>query len=185
MVSLFPPCSLQMGRRIYNSFAMRIPLTLLVVIAVGFCACNKSSSPSSSVASVSRPHDAVQQKLEEYAGSSASDCGRLDVRASEAQSKSASDCAMQASQSKKPFYVAYDMPGMSVGLAGNSEGKLFTVQSQGGALSSGACPSQLRVAASGRVTCFAPGDMSSMSGSHAAGSVPAGSTNPHQAGQPK
>lgn len=159
---------------------MKIPLILLAVVIAGLLACNKSSGPSSSMPSVSKPHDAIQQKLEEYAGSTASDCGRLDVRANEAQSKSASECAIQASQSKKAFYVAYDMPGMSVGVAGNAEGKLFTVQSQGGAVSSGACPSQLRVAASGRVTCFAPGDMSSMSGSHAAGSVPAGSPNPHQ-----
>lgn len=177
------PC--RCASSIYNPFAMKIPLLLLAVIIPGLCACNKASGPSSTVASVSKPHDAVQQKLQEYAGSSASDCGRLDVRATEAQSKAASDCVMQASQGKKAFYVAYDMPGMSVGVAGNVDGKLFTVQSQGGALSSGACPSQLRVAASGRVTCFAPGDMGSMSGSHAAGSMPAGSPNPHQGSLPK
>jgi hypothetical protein len=106
------------------------------------------------------------------------------VRANEAQTKSAGDCAMQASQGKKPFYVAYDMPGMSVGVAGNAEGKLFTVQSQGGSVTGGDCPSQLRVATSGRVTCFAPGDMGSMSGSHAAGTVPAGGANPHMGGVP-
>lgn len=166
-----------------QSLAMKTPLILFALAVVGLTSCNKSSAPTgSSTPSVSKPHDAVQQKLEEYAGSSASDCGRLDVRANETQTKSAGECAMQASQNKKPFYVAYDMPGMTVGVSGNSEGKLFTVQSQGGAVSSGACPSQLRVAASGRVTCFAPGDMSSMSGSHAAGSVPAGSSNPHAGG---
>ena len=166
-----------------QSLAMKTSWTLVVVFLSGLSACNKSSAPTgSSMPSVSRPHDPVQQKLEEYAGSSASDCGRLGIRANEAQSKSASECAVQANQGKKPFYVAYDMPGMIVGVAGNSEGKLFTVQSQGGAVSSGACPSQLRVAASGRVTCFAPGDMSSMSGSHTAGSVPSGSSNPHAGG---
>ena len=164
---------------------MKTPLILLALAVVGLSSCNKASAPAgSSMPSVSKPHDAVQQKLEEYAGSSASDCGRLEVRANETQTKSASECAVQASQNKKPFYVAYDMPGMSVGVAGNSEGKLFTVQSQGGAVSSGACPAGLRVAASGRVTCFAPGDMSSMSGSHAAGTVPAGSQNPHAGGGP-
>jgi hypothetical protein len=88
---------------------------------------------------------------------------------------------MQASQGKHAFYVSYEMPGMGVGVAGNAEGKLFTVQTQGatGALTSGACPSALRVASSGRVTCFAPGDMGSMSGSHTAGSMPPGATNPH------
>jgi len=91
---------------------------------------------------------------------------------------------MQASQGKHRFYVAYDMPGMAVGVAGNAEGKLFTVQSQGTGLSavltSGACPSQLRVAASGRVTCFAPGDMGSMGSGHTAVTMPApGMSNPH------
>ena len=87
---------------------------------------------------------------------------------------------MQANQAKHAFYVAYDMPGMSVGVAGNSEGKLFSVQSQGdgpsATLTAGDCPSQLRVAASGRVTCLAPGDMGSMSG-HTA--IPEGMPNPH------
>jgi hypothetical protein len=173
--------------RIYNPFAMKMHLILLVLSTAALSACDKSAAPSgssapSSTPSVSKPHDGVQQKLAEYAGSSASDCGRLDVRANEAQSKSASECAMQASQGKKPFYVAYDMPGMSVGVAGNAEGKLFTVQSQGGSVTGGDCPSQLRVATSGRVTCFAPGDMGSMSGSHAAGTMSPGAANPHAGG---
>jgi hypothetical protein len=153
---------------------MNIPRILITVVLASLTACDKSPAPSaSSSSSSSKPADAVQLKLQEYAGSSPSDCGRLDVR------------AMQANQSKKPFVIAYDMPGMTVGVAGNSEGKLFTVQSQaGGSTSSGACPSQLRLASSGRVTCFAPGDMGSMSGSHAAGSVPAGAPNPH-AGESK
>jgi hypothetical protein len=165
---------------------MKIRLILLALMVTSLGACNKSSGPSgASTPSVSKPHDGVDQKLQEYAGSSASDCGRLDVRSAEPQAKTASDCAMQASQQKKPFYVAYDMPGMTVGVAGNSEGKLFTVQSQGGTVTSGACPSQLRVASSGRVTCFAPGDMGSMSGSHAAGSMPPGAANPHSGGATK
>ena len=41
---------------------------------------------------------------------------------------------------------------------------------------------QLRVATSGRVTCFAPGDMGSMSGSHAAGTMSPGAANPHAGG---
>lgn len=153
-------------------------LSLAVLVA-----CNKSSGPSTSP-NTSSPtkSDAVEQKLQEYAGGSAGDCGRLDQHATADQSKGASDCAVQASQGKKPFYVAYDMPGMSVGVAGNAEGKLFTVQSQGGAITSGACPSQLRVASSGRITCFAPGDMGSMSGSHAAGTVQPGMANPHESG---
>jgi len=76
---------------------------------------------------------------------------------------------------------------MTIGIAGNTEGKLFTVQSQGeGAstnLSAEACPAQLRVASSGRVTCFAPGDMGSMGAGH--GAMPAGMENPHAAGGSK
>ena len=164
---------------------MKIPSALAVITLGSMMACSKSNSPAGppTVSAAKTPPDAVQQKLQQYAGSSATDCGRLDMRAPEPQSKAAGDCAMQASQGKKPFYVAYDMPGMVVGIAGNSDGKLFTVQSQGSgpmaAVTAGDCPSQLRLASSGRVTCFAPGDMSSMSGSHAASSVPAGKANPH------
>jgi len=148
-------------------------------------ACNKSTNQadSSGAPSSGKSTDSVQQKLQEYSGASAVNCGRLNVQASAEQSKTAADCAVQASQSKQPFYVAYDMPGMAIGIAGSAEGKLFTVQSQGSGssaqLTSGNCPSQLRVASSGRVTCFAPGDMGSMGGSHAA--VPPGIANPHAA----
>jgi len=149
--------------------------------------CSKVAGPTSTTAaSAPKPTDAVQQKLQEYSGVGATDCGRLDIHAAEAQLKTAGDCALQASQARHGFYVAYDMPGMTVGVAGSGEGKLFTVQAQGdggsAALTSGACPSTLRVASSGRVTCFAPGDMGSMSGSHSAGSMPPGMPNPHAGG---
>lgn len=147
-------------------------------------ACNKpaaTSSASSAPTPSGNPPDAVQQKLQDYAGAHATNCGRFDIHASGAQSKGAADCALQASQSKRPFYVAYDMPGMVVGVAGNADGKLFSVQSQGegpsAAVTSGDCPSQLRVAGSGRVTCFAPGDMGSMGAGHTA--IPQGMPNPH------
>jgi hypothetical protein len=165
--------------------------SFLIVLLTLFClaGCNKSknatptSAASGASSSASPSAGPVQQKLQEYAGSGATNCGSFDVRSAAPDLKTASDCSMQASQGKKPFYISYDMPGMSVGVAGNSEGKLFTVQAQGGAagaaLTSGACPSALRVASSGRVTCFAPGDMGSMSGSHTAGSMPSGTPNPH------
>jgi len=154
-----------------------LPLLIALSFLVG---CNKSAEPASS-SSKSSPmkSDAVQVKLQEYAGSSATNCGRLEVGVSAAESKGASDCAMQASQGKKPFYVAYDMPGMVVGVAGNADGKLFTIHAQGGSVESGDCPSELRVAASGRVTCFAPGDMGSMGAGHTA--IPPGMPNPHAA----
>jgi len=168
-------------------------ITVVVILALcGLAACNKSAGPatsSSGSGTGSSSGDAVQQKLMEYSGAGATNCGRLDVHAAEAQLKTTSDCALQASQSKHPFYVAYDMPGMTVGIAGSAEGKLFTVQTQGegapSSLTSSPCPSQLRVAASGRVTCFAPGDMGSMSGSHGAGAMPPGMPNPHASGAPK
>lgn len=164
---------------------------VLILALSSLAACSKAAGPVASNASASpapapKSPDAVQQKLQEYSGASATNCGRLSIQAPADQSKTAADCAMQASQGKHPFYVAYDMPGMAVGVAGDAEGKLFTVQSQGtaagAALTSGACPSQLRVASSGRVTCFAPGDMGSMSGSHAGAAMTPGAANPHATG---
>ena len=174
-----------------NFGVVLIILLVVLMVAFFFLTAKKSASPValSSAASPAKSSDAVQQKLQEYSGTAATDCGRLDVQASADQSKTAADCALQAKQSKHPFYVAYDMPGMAIGVAGNAEGKLFTVQSQGtgssAALTSGDCPSQLRVATSGRVTCFAPGDMGSMGGGHAAGAVPPGMANPHGAAATK
>ena len=163
---------------------MKNVLLFALILVLAACS-NKSNSQqtSSSSATPSKPPDAVQLKLQEYAGNSATNCGRLDIHAPEAQSKGAADCAMQASQAKRPFYVSYDMPGMGVGVAGNAEGKLFTARSEAGGVSSGACPSALRLAASGRVTCFAPGDMGSMGAGHTA--IPQGMPNPHALPKPK
>lgn len=164
---------------------MKIRDIFTLIALCGLVACNKSSSPaapSTPSGASSKPPDAVQQALMTHAGTNAVNCGRFDIKAAEGQLKTASDCATQASQSKRPFYVIYDMPGMSVGVAGDGQGKLTTSQTQGSDVTTGDCPSQLRVASSGRVTCFAPGDMGSMSGSHAAGSAPPGTVNPHGAG---
>jgi hypothetical protein len=161
-------------------------ITLILALAC-LTGCSKSSPPAATnAASSTKTPDAVQQKLQEYSGAAATDCGRLNVQASADQSKAVADCAVQSSRGKRPFYVAYDMPGMALGVAGNADGKLFTVQSQGtgasAALTGGDCPSQLRVASSGRVTCFAPGDMGAMGGGHGAGTVPPGMANPHAGG---
>jgi hypothetical protein len=138
---------------------MRKPLLVALIAAVGLFGCTKTSSP----AAPSRPDDAVQLKLKELAGSGATDCGRLDVKAVDQALTGASSCATKAAQDKHPFFVAYDMPGMSTGVAGNSQGKLFAVELQGAGtgaqLSSGACPAEMRIAKSGRVTCFIPGTM--------------------------
>jgi hypothetical protein len=140
---------------------MNKALVLGVIAAACLAGCNKSSTQSTT--SAPKSDDAVQQKLKLLAGSGATDCGRLDVRAADQQLTSASTCATNAAGSKHPFYVAYDMPGMATGVAGSSDGKLFAVQLQGSStgaqLASGPCPAELRVAKSGRVTCFIPGTM--------------------------
>lgn len=162
-----------------SDFALIVTLALALSCLT---ACSKQTAPTTSPNASSSPKspDAMQLKLREYSGSAATDCGRLNVQATADQSKTAADCALQASQSKHPFYVPYDMPGMSIGVAGNADGKLLTVQSQGAdssaALTSGPCPSQLRMANSGRVTCFGPGDMGGMGG-HTA--IPPGMPDPH------
>jgi hypothetical protein len=133
---------------------------MVALIAACLTGCTKSSSPPASAA---HPDDAVQLKLKDLAGSGATDCGRLGVRAADQQLTGASSCATKAAQDKHPFYVAYDMPGMTTGVAGNSAGKLFAVELQGAStgaqLSSGPCPAEMRIAKSGRVTCFIPGTM--------------------------
>jgi hypothetical protein len=165
-----------------------IVLLVILVVAFYFLAAKKSATPValSSAASPSKSPDAVEQKLQEYSGTPTTNCGRLDAKASQIELKAASICAQLANQKKERFFVAYDMPGMAVGVAGNADGKLFTVQSQGSgssaALASGDCPSQLRIASSGRVTCLAPGDMGSMGAGHSAGTIPPGMANPHASG---
>ena len=133
-----------------------LAMMAVVVITIG---CNKT--PAGVSGSATKPADAVQQKLLEIAGGGATDCGRFPVKTADAQLKAASECAMQAAQSKKAFYVGYDMPGMTVAVAGDSGGKLYSVQVQErGTVSTEPCPSEVRVAPSGRVTCFAPGQFS-------------------------
>ncbi len=185
ITGIAPPKPFRNCRRIYNSPSMKKLVVLASTALLSLSACSKqqpttSAAPMASPAnaqSSSKPPDAVQLKLQEYAGNSATNCGRLDIHAPEAQSKGAADCALAASKAKKAFYVAYDMPGMAVGVAGDAEGKLYTARSEGGAVSSGNCPSDLRLASSGRVTCFAPGDMGSMGAGHTA--IPPGMPNPH------
>jgi len=62
-----------------------------------------------------RPH-AVQQKLQELAGTGATDCGRVKSQDSSVV-QPASDCAMKAAEGKQAFYVAYDLPGLTTAVA--------------------------------------------------------------------
>jgi hypothetical protein len=163
--------------------------TVFVVIAVvSLIGCNKKPSPTVATG------DPVDQKLHELAGSGATDCGRLKSQDA-AQEKTASDCAMGAAQKKQPFYVAYELPGMTVGVAGAADGKLYTLQAsapengQPGAapaINTEPCPAELRVAQSGRVTCLSPGSMGMGMGANPHGGMtmpPATGENPHGGGE--
>ena len=178
-------------RRPRYNFPMKRTL-ILVLAAAMLVAC--SSKPQTETASAAAPvaqpaaqapaaaksGDAMQLKVSEVTGSGAKDCGR-PASTDRAALDTAASCAMETAHAKKAFQVIYDMPGMSVGVAGNNDGKTFAlqqVQPEGAAKSEinvTPCPSELRVAQSGRVTCFPVGTMG----------VPPGSANPHAGGTPK
>ena len=174
---------------------MRTFAVALLLAAALLVACNKKNSPTTTSSS-----DPVEQKLQQLAGNGAKNCGRVKSPA-EADTKPESDCAMQSAQSKKPFYVAYDMPGLTVAVAGAADGKLYAVQAQAPAPTEGQapnaqpatpsqvtvtpCPAELRVASSGRVTCYPAGSFGTMPGANPHGggmSMPGGMTNPHSSG---
>jgi len=159
--------------------------------------CNKSSSPAAAVSPATpAPKDALEERLRKLAGNDAKNCGRMDQTS---DFTAAGNCALEAAKAKKPFYVAYDMPGLSVGIAGNSEGKLNTVQTETNQAQGGqaqpkvtefACPAELRLAQSGRATCTPVGAGMGMgmggSNPHAGGgdgggmmAAPPGTANPH------
>ncbi len=171
---------------------MQKALIGFVIVALLLPGCDKSPTPAVSSATSG---DALQRKLQELAGSGATDCGRLKPQAQEKpeQLEAAGNCAMGAAKKKQAFYVAYELPGLIVALAGNSDGKLFSVQQEqpekapsgtAAELMAAPCPSELRIAQSGRVTCIAPGSMggSSMGGASPHGGTampPASGSSPH------
>jgi hypothetical protein len=154
----------------------------VLVIAAASLGCSKSSTPAASSAN---PNDPVEKKLQEIAGRGATNCGHFKSQTLD-QMETAGNCGMQAAQQKRPFYVAYEMPGMIVAVAGNAEGKLFSVQAQPsapGGLASVPCPAELRIAPSGRLTCYAPGTfpMGGGADSHSGMTMPPSmGGNPHQ-----
>ncbi len=168
-------------------------LSVVLITGLFLAGCNKSRSAAasgSSNATVSSD-DPVQKKLQELAGSGAKNCGAVSSQAA-ADVEPVSKCAMDSAKNKAPFYVEYQMPGMNVAVAGNNQGKLYSVQSQAGGagLTTADCPAELRIAPSGRVTCYAPGTfpMGAGSGSHSGmpgmgagdtAALPAGHPNPH------
>ena len=148
---------------------MRNMLLALFIAVLSLAGCSKPATKSQATIRVEFPSDPLQAKLQELSGGGATNCGVLTSQA-EADLTAASKCAMDAAKAKEPFHVEYQMPGMNVAVAGNSQGKLFSVQSQtgGAGITVADCPAELRVAPSGRVTCYAPGTfpMGAGSGSH-------------------
>lgn len=168
---------------------MKLTVTAVLALSLAaFSACNKSKSPDQpqNAAPSASKSDATQKKLQEIAGSGATDCGSPKSQ-QPADVEPASKCAMQAAQNKQAFYVRYDLPGMTTAMAGNAQGKLFAVEAGAtGEVDSTPCPAEIRQAPSGRVTCFAPGSMGSMPNMggvnpHAGGTTmpPATGENPH------
>jgi hypothetical protein len=159
---------------------MRKFLVFVSIASVGLVGCNKSktsTTSTSSTAITASTNDPVQQKLEELSGSGAKNCGVLTSQAM-TDLEPASRCAMDAVKAKSAFYVEYQLPGMNVAVAGNAQGKLYSVQSQAGGagMTTADCPAELRVASSGRVTCYAPGSfpMGAGAGSHTGMGMPSG-----------
>jgi hypothetical protein len=136
-----------------------IPLFLIASCFLTGCDKAKSAGASANPTGLAVPSDdPVQKKLEELAGRGAKNCG-VQLSQLKADLQASGKCAMDAAQSNAPFYVEYQMPGMNVAVAGNEQGKLYSVQSEegGAGMASVACPAALRLAPSGRVTCYAPG----------------------------
>lgn len=163
---------------------------LLILALVPLVACGKSKAPGSSGAA-GNTNDPVEKKLMELAGGRASNCGHLKAQVV-AEMDTAGKCVMQAAQQKKPFYVAYDLPGMTVAIAGNAEGKLFSLQTQAsatGGMNAVPCPNELRIAPSGRATCYAAGTFPMMgAGADSHGgmtAMPPMGENPHKTPPPK
>jgi hypothetical protein len=152
-----------------------LPLFLIAACMLTGCKSKSSSGAANGAGAVISGDDPVQKKLQELAGSGGKNCGLLKSQVV-AEMDAASKCAVDAAKAKAPFYVEYQLPGMNVAIAGNAQGKLFAVQSQtgGAGLSSADCPAELRVAPSGRLTCYAPGTfpMGAGAGSHTNMSMP-------------
>ena len=142
-----------------------------------------TSAPAAALAQSGGP---VSQKVAELAGSGAVDCGSATTQVPE-HTQQASDCAMQAAKGKKAFYVVYQMPGLTVGYAGNSQGKVSAVQSEQPDNPSAKaeakvtpCPAELRIAQSGRVTCMPPTAAGMPPGANPHGGLmPATGASPH------
>ena len=166
---------------------------VFLIALLSLCGCSKSSSNTAATGSspmasnATTPmsgDDPVDKKLQELAGSGATNCGHLKSQ-TVPEMDAAGKCVMQGAQQKKPFYVAYELPGMIIAIAGTAEGKLFSVQTQAsaaGGLAAVPCPAELRIAPSGRATCYAPGTFPMGMDANHGGSMtkPPTGENPHK-----
>jgi hypothetical protein len=195
---------------------------VVISFVLTIAACNRGTTPSQTATPASAEPkvtgqqaanttpDAMSAELAKLAGSGATDCGRIAMNG---DVQTASQCAMKANEAKKPFYVRYDLPmpdaQMAIATVRTADGKLMSVQYdskgwekpvEGSTLNAdktvavAPCPKpeNLRVASSGRVTCFAPTQMPAGMSPHGAGGQmpqgmgmpPAGTPNPHQGAAP-
>jgi hypothetical protein len=121
---------------------------------------NDAGSPASvstsAAGSSSLSEDVVHNRVVELAGTGATNCG-IYKSSVPAELNAGSKCAEDAFKARSPFFIEYEMPGLTVAVAGNAKGQFYSVQSatNGAGLTSGECPAELRVASSGRVTCYA------------------------------
>ncbi len=164
----------------------KLVFALAISTALLLAGCNRSAK---------KPSDPLEAQLQQLAGKNANNCGR--VAQQEADVKKASDCALQANEAKRSFYVAYELPGMTVALAGNGNTQYsveynpqgWQGQPANGTLSDDkktlttTCPAPLRLAQSGRVTCNPPGVMGGGAmgaNPHGGMMMPPGTANPHE-----
>jgi hypothetical protein len=184
-------------------------IVISVVLTLAACnrgsAPSQAAAPASSDTKSAAPQqaanttpDAMTAELTKLAGPGATDCGRI---AMSGDVQTASQCAMQANSAKKPFYVRYDLPmpdaQMAIATVRTADGKLVSVQYdskgwekpvEGAKLNDtktvavGPCPApeNLRIASSGRVTCFAPTQMPAGMSPHGGGAqMPPSTGEPH------
>jgi hypothetical protein len=188
----------------------KLSIAFILVFVAMTLGCNRGSTPSqaspnSTETKTATPAqtgtstpDAMTAELTKLAGTGATDCGRIGMSG---DVQTASQCAMQANTAKKPFYVRYDLPmpdaQMAIATVRTADGKLMSVQFdskgwekplEGAKLSAdktvavGPCPApeNLRVASSGRVTCFPPTQMPAGMSPHGGGAkMPPATGEPH------
>src|ERR1700685_377206 len=137
---------------------------------IAFClltGCGKSKSPArpeatetpalasnANTATSSSDEDPVHKRLIELSGAGSVNCGDFKSSAPD-ELRAGSKCAEDSFRSNGPFFIEYEMPGLTVGVAGNTQSKFYCWQARcnGAGLTGGECPAKLRVASSGRVTC--------------------------------